>query len=205
MIRTTIIDDHKLFSEGLSRILIDSGKFEVIDQIADSRMAFEHCLHFQPELVLMDYNMPHLNGYQLTEALKNLPYKPCIVVLSMYADSTEIDLFLKQGVQGYISKTTGAKVLLEDLQKAYNGQIVVSQEMSDEAFNNRLKPNTEHNFTKRELEILAQLKIGKTSVEIAELLFISLLTVETHRKNINQKLNFKSKAEFYDFLNKFNP
>ena len=121
-LKCLIIDDHHLFNDGLALIFKESGKFEVIEQIYDSRQAYLKCTQCMADLILVDYNMPHLNGLEVVKQLKTLPYSPKIVIISMYANHREIGQFEALGVNGYFSKTTPAKLLVEQLVEILKGE-----------------------------------------------------------------------------------
>lgn len=203
--KTIIIDDHLLFNDGLRLILKESKAFEVIEQIYDSRHAYHKCHALMPTLILVDYNMPHLNGLEVVKQLKSLNYDKKVVIVSMYADKKEIALFEEAGVDGYITKTTPANLLVASLQKIMAGEkVFVTNNFNKEpeAIDTFSKMQQ---LTKRETEILQLVGKDYTTEQIAEALHLSFYTVETHRKNIKQKLNFKNKQEFYDFLKELNP
>jgi len=104
--RTILIDDHQLFNDGLCLILNNTPNFVVVEQVFDSRQAYDACQQHQPDLVLIDYNMPHLNGLAVMEQLRQLP-TPCrLVIISMYAEKAEIARFEAIGMHGYFAKTT---------------------------------------------------------------------------------------------------
>jgi DNA-binding NarL/FixJ family response regulator len=198
--KTIIIDDHTLFNDGISLILKESGLFEVIEQIYDSRQAQTKCFSLKPELIIVDYNMPHINGLEVVKQLNALGSDTKIVIVSMYADKKEIERFKKEGVNAYITKTTPAAQLIESLKKVMEGVKIFESKnkaktvIEKDNFANKIQ------LTKREMDILRLIKQEETTEKIAEILNISFYTVETHRKNINQKLKFKTKKEFYAFL-----
>lgn len=198
--KVIIIDDHSLFNDGMSLILKDSGLFEVIEQIYDSRQAQIKCLSLKPDLIIIDYNMPYINGLEIVRQLKTLESDMKIVVVSMYADKKEIELFKSEGVDAYIAKTTPAIQLIESLKKVMEGGKIFEPKI-------KTKSNIEKDIfavtsklTKREIEVLKLIKQEKTTEKIAQTLNLSFYTVQTHRKNINHKLKIKTKKEFYDFL-----
>lgn len=199
-IKTIIIDDHQLFNDGLCMILKESGFFDIVEQVFDSRQAVFQTQKHVPKLILLDLNMPYLNGVEVAQQLKELPFKVIIVVISMYAERKEIGLFQKLGIDGYITKTTPAKELITILKKIVMGEKIF-ESFSPQKIN-LPKDNFTKQFhlTKRELEVIKALKKGLTTEQIATTLNLSYYTVETHRKNINQKMKFTSKKEFYDFL-----
>jgi DNA-binding NarL/FixJ family response regulator len=199
-IKTIIVDDHSLFNDGLRLILKESRAFDVIEQIYDSRQAYPKCIELMPALIIVDYNMPHLNGLEVVKQLKSIQYDKKVVIVSMYADKKELALFEAVGVDGYVTKTTPAKLLVASLKKILAGEkVFVSNNFNKEVADKDSFART-HQLTKRETEILKLVAKDYTTEQIANALGLSFYTVETHRKNIKQKLNFDSKHDFYDFL-----
>lgn len=195
-IKTLIIDDHSLFTEGLTMILSESGKFAVIGQVEDSRQAVHNFVKLTPELVLVDYNMPYMNGLDVVKELIKQARTCKIVVLSMYAERVDIDAFKKAGVNGYLTKTMPSQQIISSLCAIVEGS---------EIFETGKKVSPEDTFslknklTNREVEILREVKKGFTTEQIAENIGLSYYTVETHRKNINRKLQFSSKTDLLNF------
>ncbi len=200
-IRTILIDDHRLFNDGLSLVLRESPDFVVIEQVYDSREAFAACSKHAPDLVLVDFNMPHLDGLAVVEQLQQLS-TPCkVVVISMYAEKREIARFNTLNIAGYIAKTVAADRLLTLLRQVMQGQRVIETDIPESP---ALLPGDgfrlKYGLTKREVDILKRVKQGLTTEQIADQLCLSFFTVQTHRKNITQKLPFDTKKDFYDFL-----
>lgn len=198
--RTVIVDDHALFNDGLALILKESDLFDVVAQVYDSRQAMYTCQRVVPDLILVDYNMPHLNGLEVVAQLKTLLPKPRIVIISMYAEKKELSLFSAASVDGYLAKTIPSAELIASLQKIMAGDRILSVGRQQKASTVNDFFALKHQLTKREYEIVLGLKDGKTTDQIAQGLGLSYLTVETHRKNINAKLKLTSKQAFYDFL-----
>jgi DNA-binding NarL/FixJ family response regulator len=199
MKNTIIIDDHSLFNDGLALILKESD-FKVIEQVYDSRQAFFKCYSLRPDLVIIDYNMPNLNGLEVVKQINSLDYDCKIVIVSMYADKKEIALFKEEGVDGYINKTTPAADLIQALNAILKGEKVFITNAIEKPKVQKDEFEKKHRLTKRELEILKLIKDDYTTEQIATSLELSYYTVETHRKNIKHKLNFDTKQEYYDFL-----
>ncbi|MEA5460835.1 response regulator transcription factor [Arcicella sp. LKC2W] len=198
--KVIIIDDHALFNEGMRLILKESGFFEVVEQVYDSRQAQIKCFSLKADLIIVDYNMPYLNGLEVVRQLNAWDSDTKIVIVIMYADKKEIELFKKEGVDAYITKTTPAIQLIETLKKVMKGEKIFAFQNNVKAISENDSFANKHQFTKREMEILRLIKQEETTEKIANMLNISFYNVETHRKNINHKLKFKSKKEFYDFL-----
>lgn len=200
-IRTVIVDDHSLFNDGLALILKESALFEVIGQVYDSREALHVCRRLVPDLILVDYNMPHLNGLEVVAQLKELLTRVRIVIISMYAEKRELKLFEGANVDGYQAKTIPSVKLVENLKRIMAGDRIMSAGRAQKEPSVKDYFALKHQLTKREHQIVLGLKEGQTTDQIARQLGLSYLTVETHRKNINAKLKLGSKQEFYDFLN----
>lgn len=199
-----IIDDHPLFNDGLALILKQFNDFEVVGQVYDSRQALRQFQLLKPELVLIDFNMPHLDGLQVIKQLKKHLNTCKVVVLSMYAESKELIMFKEEGINGFLPKTIRPEQLHEDLRSVMDGESVfrsIKAEKSEVVKDHFI---LKYRLSKREVEILKAIKAGNSSKEVAELLNLSFYTVETHRKNINQKLNLKNQQELFDFLDKIN-
>ena len=152
-----------------------------------------------PELILVDYNMPFLDGLALVKQLRTLVHQSKIVVISMYADKREIEAFKEYEIDGYLSKTTPSSEIIEALQKIMNGEKVFQTKQEPKSNFDKDFFSMKKLLTKREVEILKALKKGYTSEQVAQELCLSYYTVETHRKNINQKLKFNSKKIFMIF------
>ncbi len=123
--RTLLIDDHRLFNDGLSLVLRESTDFTVVAQVYDSRLAAAACTQHAPDLVLVDVNMPYLDGLAVVGQLNQLPISCKIVVISMYVDKREIARFKALNVAGYIAKTVPADRLLTLLRQVMRGETVI--------------------------------------------------------------------------------
>lgn len=198
--KTLIIDDHALFNEGLALILKECAAFEVVGQVYDSRKATHQCQLLAPDLVLLDYNMPYLNGLHVVASLQTLLKKPKIVIISMYADKRELNLFKAANVDGFLTKTTSSKELVSSLTKIMAGVKLLNTGAPAKEASVKDFFALKHQLTKREYEIVKLLKNGETTDQIAVKLGLSYFTVETHRKNINAKLKLHNKQEFYNFV-----
>ena len=199
--RTVLIDDHQLFNDGLRLILSHSPRFEVVAQVFDSRRACETCAKLQPDLVLVDYNMPHLDGEAIVAQLRQLPQTCRIVIISMYAEKKEIARFKALHVDGFMAKTVPAERLVALLERVMQGeQIIETDVRQPEPLTLPDHFQLRQLLTKREIEILKGVKQGLTTEQIATALGLSYFTVQTHRKNISRKLPFPTQKEWFDFL-----
>lgn len=200
--RTILIDDHQLFSDGLRLILNASPHFRVVEQVFDSRQALTACLQHRPDLVLLDINMPHLNGAEVVMQLQSLPHCCRTVMLTMYAEKREIDRFKALDVAGFLAKTIPADQLLTALADIMQGKRVINTDSPVE----KPTPHSSDYFqlrpklSKRELQVLRGVRQGLTTEQIALQLELSYFTVQTHRKNARRKLPFETERELFDFL-----
>ncbi len=197
--RAILIDDHRLFNDGLSLVLREAPDFTVVEQVYDSRLALEACARHKPDLVLVDFNMPYFDGLEVVRQLREFSHTVKIVVISMYAEKREIARFDALMVDGYIAKTVTADRLLTLLRQVMSGERIVETDAPPLPHRDATVRNN-YGLTKREVEILKRVKQDMTTEQIADDLCLSYFTVQTHRKNIGHKLPFTSKREFYDFL-----
>jgi DNA-binding NarL/FixJ family response regulator len=198
-IKIIIIDDHCLFSDGLYAMLKPEPGIEVLDCIYDSREASRKVEMLNPDVVLVDFNMPYINGIELTKLLlaKNPDLK--ILILSMYKEERYIDMFRKAGISGYLLKTASAKDVMTGIETAHSGQYYFpalhsKSDHSGDDFLKKLK------ISNREMEVINLIKAGLTTKEIADNLNLSFYTVETHRKNIKLKAGLKGESDFLRFI-----
>jgi DNA-binding NarL/FixJ family response regulator len=199
-IRVIIVDDHRLFNDGLHMMLKNSeSEIEIMAQVYDSREAEEKVMELKPDVVLVDFNMPHINGIKLTKALLARQKDIRVLILSMYNEEMYIESFRKSGACGYLFKTATVEEVVTAIRHVHAGEEhfpVVSEggTHADDAFLKKLK------LSSREMEVVQLVKTGLTTKEIAEKLNISFYTVETHRKNIKVKIGAQGEAAFLRFI-----
>jgi len=172
---------------------------QVLTQVYDSREARAKVKKLNPDVVLMDFNMPHINGMELAKLL--LEEKPGlrILILSMYNEERHIESFKTIGAKGYLFKTASAEEVVQAIQQVHTGEfyfpeVDIKRTHADDVFIKKLK------LSARELEVIRLIKAGLTTKEIADKLFISYYTAETHRKNIKLKIGVKGEADFIKFI-----
>jgi len=199
-IKVVIVDDHRLFNDGLSAMLRAESSVEVLAQVYDSREA-EHVIgELSPDVVLIDFNMPHINGIMLTKQLLSRNKDMRILILSMYNEEMYIESFRKSGSRGYLFKTATVDEVIDAIRKAHTGeqhfpQVTPSKSAhSDDMFLKKLK------LSAREIEVIKLVKAGFKTKEIADKLNISFYTAETHRKNIKLKIGIEGEAAFMHFV-----
>lgn len=201
-IKIIIADDHTLFIDGLQLVLRDEPDISV-EAIANDGKELLALLAVQnPDMVLLDINMPHFNGLECTKIISKSYPSIKILILSTYQDNHLIEKARILGAHGYLLKTTNKLELLQTIRHTAKGgtSFPVENHLPNE-FDEADRFLKQFLLTKRELEILRLIKEGKTNSQIASVLFLSQFTVETHRKNIMQKLDLKSAASLHQFIN----
>jgi two-component system NarL family response regulator len=190
--RVLIVDDHPMVAEGIRSILETYDDLEVVGTLSNGREAIEQVECFDPDVILLDLNMPQVNGLAATEMILERRPDTRILILSMH-DSTEyISTALSHGAMGYILKD----VPTEEVKRAIDTVMAGSRYLCTGATAS-LRPGTADGrepLTSREQTILLELAQGKSNKEVALVLDISVRTVETHRKNIKRKLGISSTA-----------
>lgn len=195
MIRVIIADDHHLVRQGLIALLQAAGDIDVIGEAADGDEAVSLVESLQPEVVVMDVSMPRLDGRQATERIKALNCPTEIVILSMHADVMLVKQLLQCGVRGYLLKRSVSDELLLAIRAASRGEVYLSPAISDSVMSLLMAPpgaeqpdNVADLLTPREQEVLQLIAEGHTNNAIADILTISVKTVEKHRANLMAKL-----------------
>jgi DNA-binding NarL/FixJ family response regulator len=192
MINIMIVDDHKLFSDGLAALLEKEQEIQVSKQIYDSRNALLEISHQMPDVVLIDFNMPYINGLELSKQLLLEHPNLKILILSMYDEERFIKDFKEIGTKGYLIKTASVEEVKKTIVAIYEGESVF-----DIFDNNKRNLHKEDLFIKklllspREEDVIRLIIKGLNTRQIAEGLNISYYTAETHKKNIYTKLGIK--------------
>lgn len=193
-----IADDHQLFLEGLNMLVSNIGEIQHVRLAQNGREVLEICNEQSIDLVLMDLEMPQMGGIEAAEIIKRDFPNIRIIAVTMLNDYNTIKKVLRSGIDGYVVKNLGMAELQKAIDAVMNGQIYLSPEISNIlalGIAGR-KPDQAYvpDLTRREKEIIKLIIEGLTNELIAEKLFLSPLTVSTHRKNVLSKLNLKNTA-----------
>lgn len=202
MIRIVLADDHVVMRNGLRLLLERQPDFEVVGEAADGRQTVEICDTLKPDVVVLDIAMPNLNGIEAARQVSSKLPKTSIVILSMHSDEGYVLRALKAGARAYLLKDSAETDLINAIRVVTEGKAffspAISKMLVDDYVHRLQQRGVEDSYellTTREREILQLLAEGKSNKEVANVLSLSLYTVETHRGNILQKLNLHSVPE----------
>jgi DNA-binding NarL/FixJ family response regulator len=194
-INIAVVDDHELFREGIILVLRQIRGFNVVFDATSGYDFIKYLQTSKPDVVLMDINMPGMNGVETTvKALEKYPDLK-IIALTMLSDTLHSTQMIEAGVKGFVLKKGNKNELRQAVTEVFNGGNYFSQEILQNLACQSLRhPRGDNQLTNRELEVLDLVCKGLTSQEIADKLFISAKTVEGHRTNIFQKANVRNTA-----------
>jgi len=205
--RILIADDHDVVRSGLRALLRTSPDFAIVGEAVDGEEAVRMTEKAKPDVVIMDISMPNLDGIAATKVIKGRFPDVKVVILTVHQDEEYAYQILRAGASGYVLKNAGKKDIFKAISSAMSGERFFSPGISDiivEGFIKRASetqaseqtsiPATGQQLTKRETEVLKYIALGQTNRQIAETLFLSFRTVNTHRANIMQKLDIHETA-----------
>jgi len=199
MIRLLIADDHQVLKDGIKAMLRESGEIEVAGEASNGMEVLEVAGKTPVDVVLLDISMPLMDGVETCKKLKQLQPLIKVLALTMYDEGTLISRMVRNGATGYILKNTGKEKLIEAIKAVYRGDTYFSDRIKDTLITSMVAEKSKQGtltplLTRREQEIIKLIVNEYTTAEIAEMLFISTKTVETHRQNLLQKLKARNTA-----------
>lgn len=203
-IHILIADDHQLITDGISMILETEKTIGEIHTARNGREAVDKVLIKDIDCVIMDINMPVLNGWEATKLIKQEKPFVKVIVVSMLCDAAIVSKMMKAGADAFINKDTGKTELLKAIGKVMQNEKYISPAISNNLFTHLTDRNVnttdiEKSLTVREVEIIRYIADGLTNHEIADKLFLSIVTVDTHRKNMLAKLKLKNTASLVKY------
>jgi DNA-binding NarL/FixJ family response regulator len=194
-IKVIIADDHPMIRSGVKSVLLSDNNIEVIAEAKDGEEAYNLILKNNPDVALIDVEMPKMTGLEIARRIISENIKTKIIFLTMYKDQDMFDEAMDAGAYGYVLKENAVEDVLESIKAVAQGRYYISPLISDYLMNRlnkqgELKSNTPsiNNLTLAERKILKLISLEKTTQQIADELFISYKTVENHRNNISKKL-----------------
>lgn len=197
-IKIVIADDHHILLDGLTAMLEKEESISVVGTYEDGNSLLDELPKLQPHVALVDINMPGMKGDELTRKIKELNPAVNVITLSMYDDAVHIMEMIEAGVSGYLLKNVNDSELITAITTVVEGKMYFSSEVSEKlttmvvSQQKKLEEPAKPKLTERELEILKLIADEHSNAEIAEMLFISERTVETHRKNMLRKTGNKT-------------
>jgi two-component system response regulator NreC len=205
MIKVVVADDHTILRQGIKALLDNQAGIEVIGEAKDGREALTLIERLQPDVILMDIAMPGLNGLEATRRIKKKFPKIKVLVLTMYTNEEYVFQILQAGANGYLVKETAFQDLISAITAVYRDEAFMSPSISKQVINRYTQRAQKSNdtacdvLTTREREVLQLIAEGSSSKKIAEALFISPKTVETHRTHIMDKLNIHNRTDLVKY------
>lgn len=199
-----IADDHTLIRETWSFILNSDPKFRVVAECGTGEEAIVKARELHPDIVIMDINMPGINGIEATEQIKKISPESKIIGVSLHTQPTYARKMMQKGAMGYVTKNSSREEMFKAIGEVYEGKKYICDEikniLSEQVLSGEDQPTGLNTLSQREIQIIALIKKGHSSKEIAESLEISVKTVEVHRYNILKKLNLKNAAALVHFI-----
>ncbi|WP_194776006.1 response regulator transcription factor [Pararhodonellum marinum] len=199
MIGIVLADDHKMFAKGIANLLDQVEDLEVLGIFQTGGDLLNYLENHEVDLVLTDMNMPGIDGLGVIQEIRKRKLKCKIIVLSMYDEEEIFKKCIKQGIDAYVLKDADPDELIYTIHEVLENNHIISfdkvlKQAEDDGYFDAYK--LKYKLSKREIQIIRMLKQGKTNKEIADDLYLSVYTVETHRKNMYKKLGINSSLEF---------
>ncbi len=207
-IKIALVDDHQIVRDGIRALLESMNNIEVISEASSAKEFFDNIKYVQPDILITDISMPEISGIELTkminenEKTRNIK----VLILSMFTNEDFIFNAIKAGAKGYLPKNTNRNELYEAIKTIYNGEEYFSDSISNIILKSYIRKaksyeqtDKKETLSARETEILKLFAQGLSNQEIADKLFISIRTVESHKNHIMQKLELKSTVDLIKF------
>jgi DNA-binding NarL/FixJ family response regulator len=191
-VRLLLVDDHAILLDGVKNLLDKEDGLSVVGLATDAEKALEFLKKNEVDIVITDFHMPGMDGLSLVHTIKRLKPQIRIIVLSMHDESHLVKEILRAGINGYVLKKDTHKELLQAIREVHGGKVYLSNDINKLLITNLQNPDEGKLLTDREREIVKLISQEYSNKDIAEALFISERTVETHRKNIFKKTGTNS-------------
>jgi DNA-binding NarL/FixJ family response regulator len=204
--KVLLVDDHQLIIDGLRGFLNTEPKYKIVGEANNGADAIKLATVFDPDLILMDIEMPGMTGIQASQEVKKTHPDTKIIIISMHKEKELIKKLISYGIDGYLLKNSSQVEVLSASEQVLNGQTYFSVDVKESLAGEKsteIETNSDisilSHLTEREIEILRNVAEGKTNKEIGDALFISHRTVDTHRTNLMKKLEVKNVAGLIRF------
>lgn len=202
MIKVLVVDDHTVVRAGLCRLLESEQDIRVVGQTGSGHEALKLAKELKPDVMLLDYSLPDIDGMETTERLVATKQKCRVLILTMYANEEYAIRLLRAGASGFIVKGAGTDELLVALRKVAKGGTYVTPAIQEKMVTRIGQPTDtvpESTLSNREMQVLLKLARGATTREVAESLSLSVSTVETYRSRILEKLGLRNNSDLTRF------
>lgn len=201
-VRILLVDDHPVVRQGLRALLEAEKNFLVIGEAGEGLAAIEATERLDPDVLVVDLMIPNLNGLEVTRRVKRGSPRTKVIILSMHSNEAYVVEAFKNGASGFVLKDSSAQELVHSINEAAEGRRYLSPPLSERAIEIYIQEKTRSSsldaydtLTGREREVLHLASEGNSNAQIAEMLFISPRTVETHRANLMRKLSLHTQAD----------
>ena len=205
-IRILVVDDHTIVREGICSILKAHDEFEIVGEAVDGSQAIEKVRELYPDIVLMDISMPNTNGFEATQKIKSEFPEVQILILTVHEGEEYFFRILSAGASGYVLKGASSEDLVSALRSVYQGGTYIHPSLAGKLVDGYIhwtKGGGERasydGLTEREREVLKLIGKGHTNREIAEMLYLSHNTVQTHRSRIMDKLGLENRSQLIKY------
>lgn len=205
-IKILIVDDHAVVRAGVRMLLESDPELEIVGEGENGAEAVRLAGTLKPDIILMDVTMPEMDGVEATRAIKALPAPPAVLALSIHEGTDYFFRMLRAGASGYVPKRAAPEELLRAIHAVAQGNVFLEPSVAKEIVSDylaRVEDGHEHDsydgLTEREREILTYIAEDATNMAVANLLKISVNTVERHRENIMRKLNLHTRTELVKY------
>ena len=201
-IKLLLVDDHPVVRRGISLCLAKQERVEIVGEAADGVEAVRKAKELLPDIILMDIDMPVMNGLAVTELLRRELPKVKVLILSRHSNADHILRIIQSGARGYVPKEASLEELVGAIETVYRGESFFSQNVACVALQQFVRPGeglSLSKLTNREREVLIHISEGLSNKEIASALGVGVRTVETHRERVIRKLNIHSVAGLTKF------
>ncbi|MBI2170604.1 MAG: response regulator transcription factor [Chloroflexi bacterium] len=205
-IRLLVADDHTLFRRGIVGLLTAQADMEVVGEVGRGEEAVREAIEVSPDVVLMDIGMPGMNGLDATKEIRKQAPKVQVLMLTMHDREDYLFQALRAGAAGYVLKGADVQDLLSAIRSVNSGEVYLYPTVTKKLLADYLRRvesgedrASYDGLTDREREVLGLIAQGKTLPEVAQALYLSLHTVQTHRDHITKKLDLHTKAELIKY------
>jgi DNA-binding NarL/FixJ family response regulator len=199
IIKIFIVDDHQVVVEGIKSLLQNEDTIEIVGCANNAEKCLQYFANQSVDIILMDISLPDIDGIELTQMILEKHSKIKILALSTFNQGTYVRKMMEAGASGYLLKNAGKHEILKAIETVFNGDNYLTFEADQALKHENEQQNSMPKLTKREKEVLANIAEGLTNLQISEKLFISIDTVDSHRKNLHTKLNVKNTAMLIKF------